>query len=236
MKPVPLDDFLKEMAGLLDGSRSARQVERVLGPSASGSRRLALYATLVERQQHGVLDDFYAAVKVAAGPRFSPLREAYLRAYPPRHWVPSRAAAQFPSFLEQRGAGAALVELADFAWSRHVVSMAPNTDDVSELIVRHYTHAVRAFTREVERDGKTSGRPLNVPETWLLGRSRQTAEVVIVEPSLAALVVIQVLQDRAWSADLPVIPRDDLVREAGALASLGLLSTGAREALEGWLP
>lgn len=240
MKPVPLDEFLAQMAGLFDGRRSVSEVERVLGPSASGSARLGLCRTLVERQPRSVIDDFYSAVRVAmdAGSRgrFAKVRDAYLRAHPPTHWVPTRAAEHFPAFLEQRAVPAELLELADFAWTRHVALMAPAADDASGLAVRHYTHAVRAFTVEVETMGRTTGRPERKGETWLIGRSPQTAGLLLIEPSIAALVVVQLLEDRGASAELPPVPRADLTREADSLHQLGFLSDKARAALEGWLP
>lgn len=235
-----LDTFIREFAAMLDGQKSPRAVEAVLGPSASGTARLGLYFTLVERQQRGVLDAFYSAVKVADGasrkPRFERWRDAFLAKHPPSHWAPARSAEHFSTFLERGGAGVALVELADFAWTRHLVLHAPLADDGSALAVRHYTHAVRAFTLEVERDGRTSGAPAARAETWLLGRSRSTNTLLALTPSVAALVVLQVLEDRAWSAELPQLPRADVIAEARALEQQGLLSSAAVAALSGWLP
>jgi hypothetical protein len=232
-----LDVFLAHMAAMLDGCTSARAVEVELGPSASGTARLALYATLVARQQQGVIDEFYAAVRVASGRRFVGYRDAYLRAHPPSHWAPARAAEHFAAFLEAQGAAAELIELADFAWVRHLVLHAPVNGDGSCLTVRHYSHAVRAFTQAVERGtAEGVGRPVPMPETWLMGRSLETAAFVVVEPSLAALVVVEVLSAGAWSVELPQLASGDLVNEAAHLERLGLLSAAAVTRFKALLP
>jgi len=232
-----LDTFLAEFAAMLDGKRTAREVESALGPSASGTARLGLYTTLVRRQQTGVIDEFYAAVRVAADSRlaghFDQLRDAYLEAHPPSHWVPARAAEHFPGFLEARKASTELVELADFAWTRHAVLHAERSE---ALVVRHYTHAVKRFSNEVERDGRTRGRPVKETETWLMGCSLVTENLVMVEPSVAALVTVDVLQRGVWSDELPALPRQALLEEADRLIELGLLPVASRSTLERLLP
>ncbi|MDP3231961.1 MAG: hypothetical protein Q8N26_04245 [Myxococcales bacterium] len=229
-----LDTFLTEFAAMLDGRRTAREVESVLGPSPSGTARLGLYATLVQRQQTGAIDEFYAAVRVAApSGYYEPLRNAYLEAYPPSHWAPARAAEHFPVFLEARKSSIELVELADFAWTRHLVLNAEATD---ALVVRHYTHAVKRFSNEVERDGRTRGRPEKDAETWLMGRSLLDGNLVMVEPSVAALVTVEVLHSGGWSDELPAIPRGVLLKEAERLIELGLLPPTSRAVLERLVP
>jgi len=234
-----LDSFITEFAALLNGKKSAIEVESVLGRSPLGTARLALYATLVARQQRGVIDEFYQAVKVADAnsrkPRFAKWRDDFLEEHPPWHWAPARAAENFSAYLELHGAGVALVELADFAWARHVVLHAPAADDASGLAVRHYTQGVRAFTLAVERDHRARGAPQQQPETWLLGRSRHTHSLVALTPSVAALVVLQVLEDRAWSPELPDVPRADVLAEAAALEQHGLLSSAALVSLSDWV-
>ncbi len=234
-----LDVFLAQMARLLDGRSSAQQVEAMLGPCPSGTSRLALYATLVERQQRAVIDDFYLAARVAsqsvAPGRFAKLRDAFLRQHPPSHWAPPRAAEQFGSFLESKAASVELIELVDYAWVRHQVVHAA-IDDPASLVVRHYTHRVREFSRQVEREGKARGRPTHAPDTCLIGRTRDTAQLVVIEPSITALVVLQVMEDQGWSADLPRLSRESMLAEAQQLRELGLLSEDRVAALAGWLP
>jgi hypothetical protein len=232
-----LDVFLAQFAEMLDGKRTAREVEATLGPSASGTARLGLYTTLVRRQLVSVIDDFFSAVRIAAQSRsaghFEQLRDAYLEAHPPSHWVPTRAAERFPAFLEARRASTELIELADFAWTRHQVLHAERSE---ALAVRHYTYAVKRFSNEVERDGRTRGRPTKEAETWLIGRSHLTESLVLVAPSVAALVVVEVLQSGGWSDELPAIARETLVKEAESLIELGLLPPTSRAALERCLP
>lgn len=232
MSPAPLDAFLAQMASLLDGTRSARDVERTLGRSASGTARVALYATVVGRQQRGVLDAFYAAARVACGPGFAAHCTAFLHERPPSHWVPAAAAEHFGEFLERRAASADVRQLVDFAWTRHEVLHASAADDASGLAVRHYEFGIRDFSRQVEQSGLRKGRPLPGPETWLIGRSRATAELVVLAPSLAALVAVQVVADQGWSADLPVLPRAQVRDEAEHLFELGLLSAPALATVE----
>ncbi len=236
MKPT-LDEFLAEFAAMLDGKRTAREAEATLGASPSGTTRLGRYRTLVQRQQVSVIDEFFAAVRVAAQSRsagsFHQLRDAYLEAYPPSHWVPTRAAEHFPAFLEARKASTELVELADFAWARHQVLHAEQPE---ALVVRHYTFAVKRFSNEVERDGRTRGRPAKEPETWLMGRSHLTESLLLVEPSVAALVAIEVLQTGAWSDELPAVGRGALFTEVESLIDLGLLPRTSRADLERVLP
>ncbi|GEM_PF-3372310 len=239
MTTVSLDVFLAQMARLLDGRSSAQQVEAILGPSPSGTSRLGLYPTLVERQQRSVIDDFYVAARIAAESaapgRFAKLRDSFLRAHPPSHWAPPRAGEQFGAFLESKSASAELVELVDYAWTRHQV-VHTAIEDPASVVVRHYTHRVREFSRLVEREGKTKGRPAKEPDTCLIGRSRDTAQLVVVDASVAALVVLQVLEDQGWSDELPHVARESMLEEAQRLRDLGLLSEGRRAALAGWLP
>lgn len=227
MSEPGLDTFFEQLGAMLDGRRSAAEVEAVLGPSASGTARLALYRTLVERQQRGVIDEFYAAVKVAcetiASGSFARHRDAYLKAHPPAPWAPAAAAASFPAFLEGRAVKGELVELADLAWARHLVLQAPARDDVSGLCVRHYAHAALAFTADVER-GRQKGRPKASAETWLMGRSRHTGRFVAVVPSVAALVLLQRLEEPGTEEPGLDVSGRQLRGEAEQLCELGLLS------------
>jgi hypothetical protein len=220
MTTTPLAVFFTEMAELLAGRRTAAQCEEVLGPSASGTARLGVYRTLVDRQQRGALASLYRAALVAADtwdPRRSEvLRSGYLSAFPPSHWSPSTVAAPFADYLTANGAPDDVIELADFARTRLEVLRAPPTPDLAGLAVRHYTHAVHVFTQQVEREGLTSGRPRPDPSTLILGRHRETADFVQVSPTLAMLVALQLAEAGAWSPTLPPVERSD-VRDAAAL-------------------
>ena len=228
MTPVTLDVFFAEMAELLSGRRTAAQCETVLGRSPSGTDQFGVYAKLVDRQQQGAIASLYGAALVAAASwnrsRADELRAGYLREAPPSHWSPTAVAAPFADYLETHGAPVDVIELADYARTRHEVLRAPVSDGIAGLAVRHYTYAVHEFTVAVERGEQVAGRPSATPSTWLFGRHRETAKLVMVVPSLATLVALQLVEDGAWSADLPAIERTDVATAVGFLDEHGLLS------------
>lgn len=239
MSAVSLDVFFAEMAELLAGRRTAAQCEAVLGPSSSGTERFAVYAKLVARQQRATLETFYRAALVAATTwdraRAEALRAEYFRAAPPGHWSPAVVAAPFAEYLEAQRAPTDVVELADFSKTRHEVLRAPDSDGIEGLAVRHYTHAVREFTAAVEGGERSTGRPDATPSTWLLGRHRETASLVLVVPSLATLIALQLVEDRAWSPELPPVDRTEVASAATFLFEQGLLSDVALTTLRALL-
>ncbi|MEO7091934.1 MAG: hypothetical protein ABI175_01710, partial [Polyangiales bacterium] len=220
--------FFAEMGELLAGRKTAAQCEAVLGPSPSGTMRLAVYAKLVDRQQRGALASLFRAALVAADswdPRRSEeLRAGYLSTFPPAHWAPSVVAAPFADYLIANGAPADVIELADFARTRFEVLRAPASDGIDGLAVRHYTHAIHTFTHQVERAGLTSGRPTSEATTLILGRHRETADFVVITPTLAMMVALQLAEERSWSPELPTVERCDVRDAAAALFAHGLLS------------
>ncbi|HSO32607.1 MAG TPA: hypothetical protein VLT33_08825 [Labilithrix sp.] len=237
-----LATFFAEMEPFLLGQRSASDVLDRLGPSPSGADRFALYAELVQRQRRGILDHFYRPVAAAAEARergrFGRLRDAYLCAHPPRHWTPNEAARAFPGFLSQQAdVGEDLVSLADYAWARFSVMHAPHRpEDVGldeAVLVRHYEWDVATFSEAVER--RLAGVTLRaIPRTLLLGRHRSASTLVVLTPSLGALLALA-----AASGRVPALP-DGLssamvVEEARALVERGLFPEGTatrvREAL-----
>ncbi len=234
---MTLDTFFAEMAELLAGRRTAAQCESVLGPSPSGTDRFGIYAKLVDRQQQGALESLYRAALVASASwdraRTDELRAGFLRSSPPAHWSPAAVAAPFADYLEAHGAPTDVIELADFARTRHDVLRAPASDGIAGLAVRHYTHDVHGFIVAVERGERTTGRPAVVPSTWLFGRHRVTAKLVLVVPSLAVLVALLLVEDQAWSTDLPAIDRTEVATAIGFLAEQALLSERTLDRLRG---
>ncbi len=228
MTATPLDVFFAEMAELLAGRRTAAQCEAVLGPSASGTARLGVYTKLVDRQQRGALESLFRATLIAADtwdlPRSESLRAGYLVAFPPKHWAPSVVAAPFADYLAHNGAPADVVELADFARTRFDVLRAPATDGIEGLAVRHYTHSVHTFTQRVEREGLASGRPVAEPATLILGRHRTSADFVLVTPTLAMMIALQLAEDGSWSPELPPVDPADVREAAASLFAHGLVS------------
>ena len=226
-----LDIFFAEMAELLAGRKIVAQCEAVLGQSPSGSQRFGGYAMLVDRQQRGVVDSFFRAAMVAAASwdarRCDELRQEFLQAHPPTHWSPSEVAAPFADYLEAQGAPVDVIELADFARTRHQVLTAPLADGIAGLAVRHYTHAVKEFTIGVELGEILFGRPAATHATWLFGRHREHANLVLVSPSLPALVALQLIEDQVWTNELPDVDRSKVAHEVHFLAAQGLLSDAA---------
>lgn len=231
MSEVSLETFFAEMAELLAGRRSPAACEQVLGRSRSGTERFGVYAKLVARQHQAALDALYRATFVAAmtwdRERCARLREGFLHDCPPAHWSPVEVAAPFADYLVAHEVPDDLVELADFARTRSDVLRATHHEGLEGLAVRHYTHAVCEFTLAVEREGLAAGRPVPSATTWLLGRHRETAELVLVTPSLAALVALQIVHEGSWSTALPRVPPVEVGQAAERLNAEGLLSRSA---------
>lgn len=235
MTSVPLDEFFAQMAALLAGHTDAATCERVLGPSPSGTERFGLYRKLVDRQQQASLSGLYRATLVAAASwdraRSDELRAGYLRDHPPGHWSPTVCAAPFADYLEAHGAPADVVELADYARTRHEVLRAPTGDGTAGVAVRHYLHAVHEFTVGVERGELHAGRPAASPSTWLFGRDQLTAKLVMVVPTLPILVALHRIEHGERFEALPAIAPDDLARAVEFLGEQRVLSAGALERL-----
>lgn len=231
-----LESFFAAMGALLDGTISAAQCEAQLGPSPSGTARLALYPRLVARQATGALDGLFAATRVAGltwdAERYRALQASYLVAHPPASWSPSEVAVGFADYLDARGAPRDLVELADYARVCRRVLAAPARDGTAGLAVVHYQHAVREFALAVKTGSITEGRPAPRATTWLLGRHRETQRLVAITPSVPALVALQVLADGAWTSGLPAVERTHVRAEAAALVRLGLLAPTARTVVD----
>lgn len=233
MTAVPLDQFFAQMAELLAGRTDAASCERVLGRSPSGTERFGLYATLVDRQQRAALRSLYRAALVAATAwdrdRTDELCARYLREHPPGHWSPTACAAPFADFIELHGAPPDVIELADYARTRHDVLRAPAGTGTSSLAVRHYSHAVHEFTVAIERGEIETGRPAPTPSTWLFGRDQETAKLVMLVPTLPILVALHRLEHGAVPT-ITIAPTD-LARAVQFLGDHRLLSTEALDRL-----
>jgi hypothetical protein len=97
------------------------------------------------------------------------------------------------------------------------------------LALRHYTHAVAAFSGEVERGERTEGVPEATPQTWLIARSRRSGKLLLRGPTLATLLGLQVLERGGWPEALPAgLTREVVEAELDALVEAGVLSEGAR--------
>jgi hypothetical protein len=231
MSRISLDDFFATMATMLDGKQSAKQCESIIGPSASGTERLGVYATLVDRQQIGAVESMFRAALVACrswdAAKAHQLLRGFLTEHPPTHWSPAQVALPFAEYLKSHDAPTDIVELADFAMTRHHVLQAATSDGIDGLAVHYYTHAVREFTLAIESGEVSSGRPAAMACTWLLGRHRQTDALTVISPSLPLLVALQLVTDGHWSTELPDVDKNSVHAEAEFLAAQGLLSDTA---------
>jgi hypothetical protein len=226
--------FHATMGPFLRGEISAEEVERRLGPSPSGTARLALYPRLVQRQARGLVDHFFrglaAALEAASSTAFPRLRDAYLEARPPASWEPNANLAAFPAFVRDApDVPAWAFEMADFAWARfvaiHAEHVAGEVGLERSVFVRHYSHDVVAAS--ATNEGKGVGHrcvPPPTPRTVLFARHTTTGRFVVVTPSVGALFALL----RAAGDELPPLPPvltsamlDD---ELAALRARGLLA------------
>lgn len=208
-----LTGFFAEMEQLLlTGARSATEVEDALGPSPSGTRRLALYRTLVARQRREVLTSFYSLVEDAARAvnliaDWNGLVDEYLRTHVPTHWEPNHFCEGFVEYLgAHAGLPPYLEELADYSWIRFKASIAePSGNDVGmnrSLFVRRYAHDVLAFASEEQEAGRRTVPPRQVASTLLVFWSRTQHRVLVMRPSQDMLVAIKRRHDgEAFESD-----------------------------------
>lgn len=235
-----LETFFEAIWPFMQRRAGVGETVAALGPSPSGNARLALYPELVRRQQRGVLDRFFASVR-AACEAYQPklwdrLVEAFILETAPRHWEPNRYAEPFPAFLEARrklepSLPPVLLELADFAWIRFSAMIAEHSGGSDPelgraVFVRHYTHEIPKYALAVE-DGssKLDGSPERSPCTVLVCRSRHTARLEIVRPSLVALIALRRREMPNGPLQLPDrLTEVEVDREDAALVELGVLA------------
>jgi hypothetical protein len=151
-----LAEFFAHAPAWLDGSIDAEQFAARLGPTPSGTSRLALYPKLVRAQHlqamHTLFPALERALEAHASGCWALLVDDYLAAQPCRHWNPTRLGAGFLDHLHSaasRGAAPAwAAELADLHLTElHVTielrNFDPRRDAVNPaLAVREYTHDV----------------------------------------------------------------------------------------------
>jgi Putative DNA-binding domain len=234
-----LDTFFDAIWPFMERRTDVAEATRLLGPSPSGSARLALYPEFIRRQKRDLLDHFFASVRSACMTLDSTLwervAEDYVREVAPRHWEVNHYAGPFVDFLEARQTHDAavpeyLVELADFAWIRFLSMIAEHPESQgtalgSAFFLRHYTHEIPVYARAAERRYLRTGTlPDAVPCTVLVGRSRKAPRIVILRPSLAALVALR----RREVPDAPQLLPDgisdeDVATEDAALVEKGVL-------------
>jgi len=224
--------FHEAMAPFLRGDISAAELEQRLGPSPSGTSRLALYPRLVRRQSTGLVDHFFRALAAALERHepgsFSLLRDAFLAAYPLSSWEPNENLRPFAPFVKTYpNLPEWAFELADFTWSRFLAAHADRTTGEVGLdlavFVRHYRYDVASAFDEAT----PSTRALVLaPRTMVFARHRRTGRLVFVTPSVAALYALL----GASGEELPPLPTGigphDVDRELLALREAGILVHG----------
>jgi hypothetical protein len=227
-----LAKFHSVMAPFLRGESTAADVERLLGPSPSGTARLALYPLLVRRQATGLVDHFFralaAALELDTPGAFARLRDAYLVAHPPKSWEPNENLRAFPAFVTAwHGAPSWAREMADYAWARFVAMHADRVPgDVGlerAVFVRHYTHDVSAASRANESTTGASRTPRLAPETLVFARHAAEGNLVTLTPSVAALFALLDASGEVLPPLPPGVTEADLALELAALRKAGIL-------------
>jgi hypothetical protein len=225
---VALDDFFSQMAGLLTGEQTVEQCQAVLGHSPSGSERFAVYAKLVDRQFRGAIESFFRAALTACraweNQTCAILLDEFMTSHRPHTWSPIDAALPLANFLQRRGVPDDINELADFACTRHTVLTTPRATSTEAIAIRSYTHDIAEFVRRVDEGTVTGERPAAKPTTIVLGRHLETSGLVLLYPSLSTLVALQLISDRRWTPDLPMVDKRDVASQAQFLAEQGIIA------------
>ena len=218
-------------AFLVRGQGSAEAVEAALGPSPSGTARLALYAQLVERQQREALESLFPATRRAlehVAPRsFAELATRFARTHRSATAHPGGLGAPFVAFLTKptnvdETVRAWSAELADFERIRYELTTSdapfPEEDVDPLLATRRYAHAVH-------RTSDAAPVPNAEPVSLLLVRDRETLRVRWLEVGAAELVIVGVAT-RQLAADVGTklgLSTSDLARARERLRRIGWL-------------
>lgn len=203
-----LSEFFDAMTPMLLGERDARAVEARLGPSPSGTARLAFYAVLARRDVASVLRQLFTATRRACdAASWRAIEDAYLATHRSTHWEPNRFGAAFPEHLrawsdERPDVPAWLCELADYEQTRFEASTAIER----VAYVRLYRHDVR-----VVHAGEAPTAPA---QATVLAIHRATSDrLVVTTPSAAELCAIARRSGRATPPP-PDVTEDAIARAA----------------------
>ncbi len=197
---MTLEAFFETMEPFLRGRITAEEVERKLGPSASGAERLALYPRLVRAQHTGAVRRLFPALHRALEAHrtglWAKIVDAYVAEHTDGRWNPSwfgEAMAEFlvayrehepdlPPFAEQ---------LADFHWLDFVLTADPR-DLAVDVEVRHYTHDVPSYVR-----GRLEGVPEEKAVTILAYRPADGRRMEVISATPAVLVALARAREEA---------------------------------------
>lgn len=206
---------------LVRGEGSAEAVEAVLGPSPSGTARLALYATLVERQQLEALEALFPstrrALEACERGSFRRLGTHFARAHRSASAHPGGLGPAFVAFIGRTEVEPWAVELADSERVRYELATSP--EPIPE---RGFdpVHALRRYTHDVHRI--TEALPVPSPRgvSLLYARDPQTLRVRWLELGPAELVAIGIATG-TFEADEAESLGLDLERARARLRSFG---------------
>ena len=206
---------------LVRGEGSAEAVEAALGPSPSGTARLALYATLVERQQLEALEALFPstrrALEACERGSFRRLGTHFARSHRSTSAHPGGLGPAFVAFVGRAELAPWVVELADSERARYELATSPEP-----IPARGFdpVHALRRYTHDVHR--VTEAMPVPKPRgvSLLYARDPETLRVRWLELGPAELVAIGIATgtfeaDEAQSLGL------DLDRARARLRSFG---------------
>jgi hypothetical protein len=197
-----LDSFFTAASEYARGRLSAAAMQDKLGPSKTGTQRLALYPQLVKGDNRVSLNRMYQAAQKAVDRHKLGLWDVWLDEYQAKHttsdWRIRLLAADFFEFVKAKRAAdphipAYVEEICDLSYTRAVAMAADPIagDDVIDktVFVRHYTHAVTAFYIAVW-DGIDTGVPEMTPTLTLIYQSRLTLRPRFFHPNIPALLAL----------------------------------------------
>ena len=162
-----LERFFEHMVPFLEGRTNTGQLTDVLGPSASGLKRLTFYRTLICRDTAWILGGLFPATRAACDLHqaglWDDLVARYSREHYPVHWDPNPFGAQFAEYIEALAESGEpipsyLYETADYEWISYATGVAPDlspadAEDIGldrTLFVRHYAHNIPQFACRAE--------------------------------------------------------------------------------------
>lgn len=231
-----LERFFASMRPFLLGQHDVSEVERALGPSASGSAALAYYRTLIDRNHHKILGDIFDSVRAAClaadDGAWSRLVRDYVALRPRATHDPNDFGGEFPAFVAEYDEwpeaptclGERVAELADYHWCLHRCGVAADGEQGDDgvnrrLFVRQYSFDVPAARRRIPRgELRIDDASLERDTFVVIFRHLHTRHVEVLRASLPQL---RVVAGRAGVT--PVAEGPGFAAATEALVELGVL-------------
>jgi hypothetical protein len=233
-----LDAFFTAATEYARGRLSPEAFADKVGPSKSGTKRLALYPHLVKGDNRYLLNKMYQAPQKAVDRYKLGLWDQWLDEYQAkfatRDWRVRLLGEDLFEFVRAKRAAdphipAYVEELCDLSWTRAaaMASPVPEGDDVMDksVFVRHYTHNVTAFHIAVW-DEIDTGLPEPKPTLTIIYLSRHTMRPRFFHPNIPALLALarrtntapELLAQFTQVTDEMIRAGEDLLVEHGVLA------------------